>query len=415
VLGKWLSNFAVLTSMVLILALAGVIIQYLTGESTQLDLIALLSPFLFGTLPAMALVAAVAVLFETIGFLSGGFGNIIYFFLFILVMALGIEQSKTNPAFEPLGARLFQESMGTAAKAAFPDYDGGFMLGSTDVPAKGVFHWSGVDWTPDIILKRFTIFGLAVVLALLASLFFDRFDPSRQRPRRTKSAASNPKPQVESTSKTSSQLIHLTPLTESQKSFVFINVISSELKLLLKGQRWWWYVGAIGLFVASLFSPVESMRTDILPFVWIWPILIWSGMGNREIRNNTQQMIFSSTAPLMRQLPATWLAGIIVAALTGGGAALKLLIVGDGVGLLAWFSAILFIPSFALALGVWSHNSKVFEVLYVTMWYAGPMNYIYAVDFIGTKGNGNVGFFIPFTFALIIAAFIGRARQLQTV
>ena len=59
-LGKWLSNFAVLTSMVIILALAGIIIQYLTGESTQLDLIALLSPFLFGTLPAMALVAAVA-------------------------------------------------------------------------------------------------------------------------------------------------------------------------------------------------------------------------------------------------------------------------------------------------------------------------------------------------------------------
>jgi len=413
VLGKWLSNFTVLTSMVLILALAGVIIQYLTGESTQLDLIALLSPFLFGTLPAMALVAAVAVLFETIGFLSGGFGNIIYFFLFTLVMALGIEQNKTNPAFEPLGARLLQQSMGSAAKAAFPDYDGGFMLGSTDIPAKGVFHWSGVDWTPDIILKRFTIFGLAVVLTLLASLFFDRFDPSRRRPKRTKNTASTPTPQVISTSKVLSQPIHLTPLTRSQNGFTFSRILISELKLLLKGQRWWWYVGAIGLFVASLFTPVESMRTDILPFVWIWPILIWSGMGNREIRNNTQQMVFSSAAPLMRQLPATWLAGFIVAALTGSGAALKLLVVGDGVGLLAWFSAVLFIPSFALALGVWSNNSKVFEVLYVTMWYIGPMNYVYAVDYIGTKGDGNIGLFIPISIALIVFAFIGRARQLQ--
>lgn len=413
VLGKWLSNFAVLTSMVLILALAGVIIQYLTGESTQLDLIALLSPSLFGTLPAMALVAAVAVLFETIDFLSGGFGNIIYFFLFTLVMAVGIEQSKTNPAFEPLGARLYQESMGAAAKAAFPDYDGGFMLGSTDVPAKGVFHWSGVDWTPDIILKRFTIFGLAIVLTLLASLFFDRFDPSRQRPKRTKGTASNPKPQIVSTSKTLSQPIHLTPLTDSPNRFAVIKVISSELKILLKGQRWWWYVGAIGLFVASLFAPVNSMRTDILPFVWIWPILIWSGMGNREIRNNTQQMVFSSPAPLMRQLPATWLAGIIVTALTGSGAALKLLVSGEGTGLLAWFSAVLFIPSFALALGVWSNSHKLFEVLYITLWYAGPMNYVYAVDFIGTKSDGNIEFFIPFSIALILAAFIGRTRQLQ--
>ena len=413
-LGKWLSNFAVLTSMLLILALAGVIIQYLTDESTQIDLIALLTPFLFATLPAMALVAAVAVLFETIGFLSGGFGNIIYFFLFGMVIPLGDTLTKNHPALEPLGISLLQRSMGAAAKAVFPDYDGGFMLGSTDVPTKGTFHWSGVDWTPDIILKRFIIFGLAVVLTLLASLFFDRFDPSRKRPRRTKSSASTSKPQAASTSKAPSQPIHLTPLTESQNGFAFVKVISSELKLLLKGQRWWWYAGAIGLFVASLFTPVESVRPYVLPFVWIWPILIWSGMGNREIQNNTQQMVFSSAAPLMRQLPASWLAGFIVAILTGSGAALKLLVAGDGVGLLAWISAVLFIPSLALALGVWSNNSKVFEVLYVTMWYIGPMNYVYPVDYIGTKSDGNIGFFIPFSIALIVLAFIGRARQLQS-
>jgi len=414
VLGKWLSNFIVLASMVIILALAGVIIQYLTGENTQINLIVLLTPFLFVTLPAMALVAAIAVLFETIRFLSGGFGNIIYFFLFAMVIPLGATLAKKHPALEPLGISLLQRSMGAAAKAVFPDYDGGFMLGLTDVPIKGVFHWPGVDWSADIILQRVTILGLAVVLTLLAGFFFDRFDPSRQRPKRTKSVASNSRPQIVSTSNTLSQPIHLTPLTGSPNRFAFIKVINSELKLLLKGQRWWWYVGALGLFAASFFAPVESMRTNILPFVWIWPILIWSGMGNREIRNNTQQMVFSSAAPLTRQLPATWFAGFIVTALTGSGAALKLLITGDGTGLLAWFSAVLFIPSLALALGVWSNSHKLFEVLYVTLWYAGPMNYVYAVDFIGTKSDGNIGFFIPFSIALIIVAFVGRARQLQS-
>jgi hypothetical protein len=413
VLGKWLSNFAVLTSMVVILAVVGVFIQYITGESTQLDLIALLTPFLFVTLPAMALIAAIAVLFETIGFLSGGFGNIIYFFLFGLVIPLGDTFTKEYPGLEPLGISLLQRSMGNAAKAVFPDYDGGFMLGSTDIPAKGVFHWSGVDWTLDIIIQRVVIFGFAVVLALLASFFFDRFDPSRRRPGRKKNSASTPVLQPVSTSKTLPQLIHLTPLTNSKRGSTFVRVLISELKLLLKGQRWWWYVGAIGLFIASLFTPVESMRAHVLPFTWIWPILIWSGMGSREIRHNVQQMVFASATPLMRQLPATWLAGFIVAALTGSGAALKLLVAGDGTGLLAWFSAVLFIPSFALALGVWSNSHKLFEVLYVILWYAGPMNYVYAVDYIGTKGDGNIGFFIPFSFALILAAFIGRTRQLR--
>jgi hypothetical protein len=411
--GKWLSNFAVLISMVAILAVAGVVIQYITGESAQIDLIALLAPFLFGTLPMMAFVAAVAVLFETIGFLSGGFGNLIYFFLFIMVLPLSDTIRKTNPALEPLGAGLLQQSMGAAAQAAFPNYDGSFMLGSTDTPISGVFHWSGVDWTPNIILKRLTFFGIAIALTLLASIFFDRFDPSRRKPSRRKRDASPLPPKTVNAKQILALPVQLTPLKASNNSFAFIRVLLSELKLLLKGQRWWWYAIAGGLLLASLFTPVSSVRADILPFAWIWPILIWSGMGNREAKNNTQQMVFSSAAPLVRQLPASWLAGFGVAVLTSSGAALKLLIVGDMVGILAWLSGALFIPSLALALGVWSSNSKVFEVLYVALWYIGPMNKVNAVDYLGANSNGNLGFFIPFSILLIVVAFIGRARQLQ--
>jgi ABC-type transport system involved in multi-copper enzyme maturation permease subunit len=413
VFGKWLSNFAVLTSMLIILVIAGIGIQFLAGENKQFELVPLFAPFILIALPMLALTAAVAVLFETIGFLSSGFGNIIYFFLFIMIIALGDMLRKINPALEPMGAGLLQQSMGAAAKAAFPDYDSGFMLGSTDSPIKGIFHWSGVDWTPDIVLIRLTFFGIAIALTLLASIFFDRFDPSRSKPSRRKMAATPLMPETVIVKQTLSQPVHLTPLKASQNNFAFKRVLISELKLLLKGQRWWWYAGVIGLFIASLISPVESVRANVLPFAWIWPILIWSGMGNREMQNNTQQMVFSSAAPLRRQLPASWLAGFIVAILTGSGAAIKLLSAGDGVGLLAWLSATLFIPSFALALGVWSNSHKLFEVLYVTMWYVGPMNNVYAVDYIGTKGDGNIGFFIPVSIALIVAAFIGRARQLQ--
>ena len=417
--GKWASNFSVLLAMNLVLAIAGIGIQFLAGESMQLDLAAMLAPFLFITLPMMALVAAVAVLFESIGFLSGGFGNVLYFFMFIMLFPLMDSLVKTDPAIEPLGLGLIQQSTQVAAKAAFPEYNGGFVLGDPSVgidldPASYVFQWNGVDWTSDILLKRLALFGIAMVLTLLASIFFDRFDPSRRKPRseRTKSAASALKPQVASTPQALPQPIHLTPLASSQSGFAFARVLISELKLLLKGQRWWWYAGALGLFIASLVNPAETVRTYILPFAWLWPTLIWSGMGNREITNNTQQMVFSSAAPLMRQLPATWVAGFLVALLTGSGAALKLLSAGDGVGLLAWFSGALFIPSFALALGVWSNSHKLFEVLYVTMWYLA-LNKVYAVDYLGSNSDGNIGFFLPFSIALIAAAFFGRAGQLR--
>ena len=193
---------------------------------------------------------------------------------------------------------------------------------------------------------------------------------------------------------------------------MFIHILISELKLLLKGRRWWWYAVAGGLIIASIVSKPEDVRAFILPITWLWPVLIWSGLGGREIRNNTQQLVFSSAAPLVRQLPASWLAGFSLAVLTGVGAALKLSIAGDGAGLLAWFSAALFIPSLALASGVWSHSNKLFEVAFVAMWYLA-MNGLPEVDFFGVNSSGNISFFIPFSLALILAAFIGRARQLQ--
>jgi len=424
-IGKFASNFSVLLVMNIILALAGIGIQLLAGEDKQINLPVMIAPFLFIALPMMALVAAVAVLFESINYLNSGIGNLIYFFCFVMLFPVMDKLSETNPALEPLGLGLIMQSTRAAASTAFPDHSNGFgfVLGGTgaaeslgvDIASQAnyIFHWDGIAWTSDIILKRLTFFGLAIAITLVASLFFDRFDPSRSKPRRTKKAASLPKLEPVTVQHILSQPIHLTPLTASTNSFTFIRVLVSELKLLLKGQRVWWYIGAGGLFLACLLNTPDNVRTFALPFAWLWPILVWSGIGNREIQNNTQQMVFSSAKPLMRHLPAQWLAGFIVTVLTGSGAALKLLSAGDTVGLLAWISAAIFIPSFALALGVWSNSHKLFEVLYVTMWYLGPMNKVYTVDYLGANSNGNVGFFIPLSIVLFIAAFLGRTRQLQ--
>lgn len=195
--------------------------------------------------------------------------------------------------------------------------------------------------------------------------------------------------------------------------FSFITVLTAELKLLLKGQPWWWYVAAAGAVIACLVSPAEATRQFILPYAWIWPVLIWSSMGSRETRHNVQQFTFSSASPLWRQLPAQWFAGFLVTLVMGSGAALRFAISGDAVGLIACLSAALFIPSLALALGVWSHSSKPFEILYVTLWYLGPLNKVPRLDFIGANSTGYPGIYIPLALALIAFAFFGRSRQLR--
>lgn len=411
-LGKWLSNFAVLMTMVVILAVFGLVIQALSGESTQLNVGAFLSSFIFIVMPVMALVAAFAVLFEAIPFLSGGFGNIVYFFAFVMMIPLTMEITTNNPALEPLGMALMKEDMTQEILKVFPDYDGSFMLGGLDTDIIGTFTWNGIDWTPAVIATRFGFIALAVGLTLLAAIFFDRFDPSRGKPMRMKSTAS-PSAEPESALPASAPAVNLTPLNRAANRFSFFNVLLAELKLLVKGLRWWWYIGAAGLIFASLIATVETVRQVILPLAWAWHILLLSPIGNREARDNVQQMAFSSASPLWRQLPAQWIAGFLVTFLMGSGAMLKFILSGDMVGLLAFVSGALFIPSLALALGVWAGTSKPFEIVYLAIWYLGPLNNVARLDFIGAQSNGYPQLFIPVSLALIAFAFFGRSRQLK--
>ena len=46
-LGKWLSNFAVLIAMVIVLAIVAIVIQLFAGESNQFDFLTLIAPFIY--------------------------------------------------------------------------------------------------------------------------------------------------------------------------------------------------------------------------------------------------------------------------------------------------------------------------------------------------------------------------------
>ena len=415
--GKWLSNFAVLMAMVFVLALAGIAIQLLQGENTHIDLIAFLDPFLLIATPLMAIVAAWAIFYETIPFLQGGFGNIVYFFAFIIALPLFMENSflQQHIAFEPMGLGLLSTEMGNAVTTIDPAYDGSFTLGAGGFDVEGAsktFIWNGVSWTTEFIVARLSLILFAVGITFLAALFFDRFDPSRSKPRRIKKNDSDSLEPV-SASQTSIPAVSLTLLNRAANRFNFFNVLLAELKLMLKGQRWWWYLIAAVIIANGFVNDVKVVREIALPAAWIWHILLLSPLGNREVRDNVQQLAFSSASPLWRQLPAQWLAGFIVTLIMASGAILNFMIHNETAAIFSLFVGAFFITSLALALGVWSGASKTFEIVYITLWYVGPMNKIPAVDYVNASGMSNPLSFLLFTIILIVAAFIGRARQLQ--
>ena len=415
VLGKMVSNFTVLGLMVVTLAASGIVMQLVRGEDRHIELWKLLAPFLLLALPAMAVVAALAVLFEAIPFLRGGLGNIVY--LCVWMAGLSLPLAANAHALDLLGMFVVADSAMNAAHLSFQNSGFQFDLGYFDYPVS-TFRWEGITWTAEMVISRVIWLGFSLMLVALSAILFDRFDPSRGRlPRERQKITPIGVPERYGAA-TQVTAATLTPLAAKQAHSRFSGILIAELRLMLKGQKWWWYLVATGLVVASAAVPSAEVRGMVLAFAWLWPVLLWSSMGIRESRDQTYQLIFSTPHPIARQLPAVWMAGVVVALLTGGGFAFRLLLGWNLSGLMAWIIGMLFIPTFALSLGVWSGTGKPFEVLYSLLCYVGPLHAIPQLDFMGsapaTAATPYPLIYLMLTCVLAIAALLGRKRQLKS-
>ena len=461
IFGKWLSNFIVILSMIFFLIIATGAMQLIRAEDMQINLWDLTAPLLIILLPVMALVSALAVLFETITPLRGSAGNILYFFLIAIFLSPTV-----------LGAGIIEDNMFTGFQQAVPgsvaDISCCLIFKSPDanptlwpLTRLNTFIWTGIEWTSSNLLGRLWFVGFALSTVVLAAGFFDRFDTSSNGlllfqarlvtnlklsferrwlrlvlrwPRLRELSMRTPMDRIRSViagkwkSHSISEGLHqdtavpaeqvsLSSLTATKSRFSFGSTLMAELRLMLKGHPWWWYLGAAGLVIASSLTSLDFAYRWLLPLAWVWPMAIWSAMGTREKRHRTDQIIFSSPRPILRQLPATWLAGFVITGAMGSVVLIRLLLAADGLAAMSWLAAALFIPSLALALGIIAGRRKVFEIVYLVIWYGGPMNQVKMLDFmfldpVGTIDLSAIWLVTGFAIALMVLALFGRQRQL---
>jgi len=133
------------------------------------------------------------------------------------------------------------------------------------------------------------------------------------------------------------------------------------------------------------------VRQVVLPLAAIWPALVWSSLGQRERRFATGDVLFSCPRPVSRLLPAAWFAGAIVLLLTGGPALLRLSHAAEWSAVAGWALAAAFVPALALAAGTWTGGGTLFEVVYLFLWYAGPMQRIGWLDYTGVTTTRPAG------------------------
>lgn len=344
-LGKWLSNVAVFAVVIGVSILTSLILQFVRAEEFAVDLWALVAPFLFLLLPVLTFIAALAVLFECVNWLRGGFGNLVYYVVYGATVVLGDLQGMTG-----VWPSVYQ--------ACSAGLDGCKRGGQIDVGANPLlglptFRYDGILWTVKVLWPRLAWIVVSVAVALLAAVFFHRFDPSRigrtpfaqikhmirgfvLEPRQ----ADNPDGTDAQSAPIPAPRASLTPLAPAEfasyafalrtVAATFARLFVAELRLTFKGLHWLWYLGAAGIIVSALLVPLDIARLVVLPLAMVWPVLIWSSLGVREVRHHTAPIVFALPHPVRRQLLMTWLVGVLVAVAMGSTVVTRLVLAGEG-------------------------------------------------------------------------------------
>jgi len=379
-LGKLLSNFTVLAIVTGILALAAILLQAFRGPG--LDIPPLVTPFVFLALPAMFFISGTAVFFESVKLLRGAFGNLLFFFAYSGLIVVPMETGFMST--DVFGIKLAMDGIQADVRAVVPGYDGEFSIGmgAKEYRDSKTVVWGGLPWTAGNIGYRGFPIAYGFAMSLVAAGLFDRFasKAAAGRKRRLRKFLGR-------VAGSSLQRIPgwvTLPFDALLGRFAWGRILVAELRLMLQGLAWWWYAVALGLWIASAAMDPTSARADIYPFLMIWPLLLWSGMGTREKRFRTGGILFSAPKPLARQIPAIWGAGFAVAMISASGILLKMALSGDAGGILPVAAGALFVPSLAICLGVWSGTSKTFEAFYVAFWYIGPLHHASSIDFLAT-------------------------------
>jgi hypothetical protein len=389
--GKVWSNLMVLASMAGVLAVTALALQLARGDSMAVDPGALLLPFLLLTLPVLALTAAAAVLFETIPVLRAGLGNIAWFFLWMIFAIAG--------GGVPLGglgtvAKSMREAMAAQHLPAAAEFSVGFT--KVDHPLH-TFTWAGLHPAGGFVAARLLLILAAACLAVLPAVWFGRFDPARARPRRAPAADSGQTPvPVPATAPPAGQAprparspaYKALSRARPDRGLATGRLLAGEVRILVQGtSRWWWLVAA-ALNAASLAVPANLVKPPgaitalLLSAAWIWPVLLWSRLGTQR-REHGLDTLLGAYPAVYRQLAAEWVAGLALTAVTGLGPLLRMAAAADGPGVAAWIAGALFIPSLALMLGATSRTHRMFQAIYVLVWYAA-VNQVAAADYMGT-------------------------------
>lgn len=408
---KFLGNLAFLATFVVGFMLSSVVMLLVRGEA-QIEPLVFIRQYLLLTPPAIVFVSAVAVLFESIRWLSGKFGDVVYFFSWATVIGLVVGNEASHGGIP--WARCF-------------DFTGfGFMIdqmqrtlethsvsigASSFDPTKPTITFPGLTLTREWIVPRLISLLTPLLFLPIAALFFHRFDPVRTSHLSGKGRR-NWLGKIQNLFKPlSRRFVALLEIAAGGGSFLGAMWIDAVVTVTLMPFA---FVALVAIAIMNLVAP----PTATLPVVFVIVAIIVSDVATRDGRSGTLPSL--RAVPRLRENYVWWKFGstLFLSFLLCAAPLLRTVSHGT-IPLGALLCGILFITSMATALGVVTGNPKTFIVGFLTFWYVvvNDKGVTRALDFAGFFGQPNLRTIALYgaisVIAVVMAHGFYRARLAQ--
>lgn len=402
-LGKFLGNLAFLATFVLGFMLSSMVMLLVRGEA-RIEPLVFIEQYLLLTPPAIVFVSAVAVLFESIRWLSGKFGDVVYFFLWMTVISLVIAN---------------ETSHGRINWARSLDFTGfGFMIdqmqrtlnthsvsiGSSSFdPAKPTIIFPGLTLTREWIVPRLISLVAPLLLLPVAALFFHRFDPVRTGVVSGKGRR-NWLGKIQNLFKPlSRRFVAVLEITGRGGSFLGAMWIDAVLTLTLIPFA---FVALVAITIMNLAAPPLAT----LPLVFAVLAIVVSDVATRDGRAGTLASVRS--IPRLRENYVWWKFGstLFLSLLLCAAPVLRTISHGT-VALGALLGGIVFVASMATALGIMTANPKTFIVGFLSFWYVvvNDKGLTPLFDFAGFFGHSTTNTIALYAAMSVIALAIAQS------
>lgn len=386
--GKFLGNMLFLVTFTAGFMLVSMAMVIVRGEA-PLEPLTFLAMYALITTPAIVLVSVLAIVFESVPFLAGRFGDVVYFFLWAAGLSLPVILSE----------------VGHVPGAIYFDMSGlGFVLQQLRAIVNTTSMSIGASpfnrALPPVVVHAFpaaNAFPMRLVSALLplpllgiALLAFHRFDPVRVK---TGGAARrNPVARLNAM---------LKPLV---RGVAGMGPVTTDARMTLTASPLI-LIAAIGIAVASLAGDAKA----VMPAAFAVAAIAVADVATRDAAAGTTALVRS--APQLKERFVFWKLGSALLVVTvllavpvlrfaaARPAALLPLVIGA-----------LFVAAGATALGVISANAKTFVVVFLSFWYVvvNDKGVNRSLDFAGFFGRATPA--VTAAYLAIAAAMLAAAH-----